>query len=70
MMLIPTLLLLIGFIVMVSEIRTAPEGYQDAKGFHYLWRNYDPKSSDIACIWASRAEEPAASHSSSQHAAA
>ena len=65
----PTLLLLAGISFMAFELHNAPEGYEDARGFHYLWKNYDPQASDIACIWAGRNEEPVVLHGA-LHAAA
>jgi hypothetical protein len=63
-------LLLAGFIVMTVELHNAPEGREDESGFHYVWRNFTPETRDVACIWATRAQESAIAAAAEWHAAA
>ena len=63
-------LLVAGLIVMTVELRNAPEGREDESGFHYVWRNFTPETRDVACIWATRAEQSAVAVTAERHAAA
>jgi hypothetical protein len=42
---------LCGLVFLLTELREAPEGYQDESGFHFVWRNNAPEVADISCIW-------------------
>jgi hypothetical protein len=64
-------LIIVGMIVMTVELRNAPEGREDANGFHYVWRNFTPDTRDVACVWATISEVSAVSATPSKwHAAA
>ncbi len=63
-------LLIVGLIVMTVELRDVPEGRQDETGFHYVWRNFTPRTRDVACVWATMKEVTAVTAPTDWHAAA
>ena len=50
-----------GLVVMIVEIRDAPEGYQEDGEFHILWRNDRSDVSNNVCIWTGQSVESAIS---------
>ena len=48
---------LCGILFMLVELRDAPEGFQDDRGFHFVWQNNRPEAANISCIWAARADK-------------
>jgi hypothetical protein len=69
-LLVLSALLIAGMIVMTVELRNAPEGREDASGFHYVWRNFTPHTRDVACVWTTMAESSAVATPAEWHAAA
>src|ERR1700722_11172265 len=45
------LLLVAGYVLLFVSLRDAPEGYEDADGFHSLWCNKRAELQDVSCIW-------------------
>ena len=52
-------LLLCGTIIIIAEIRNAPEAYEDETGFHIVWQNNHPETADVACVWDTPVQSPA-----------
>ena len=65
-----TLVVMAGFALMAKELRDAPEGFQDAGGFHLTWRNRSDDVSDVTCVWAGHTDHSAITHRSGFNAAA
>lgn len=60
-----------GLVVLLVGLRDAPEAEQTLEnGFQIVWRNHNPESQDVACIWEERAKQSSTAHSSGFHAAA
>ncbi len=56
---------LCGIVLMLLEMRNAPEGYEDESGFHIWWHNNRPDIVDVSCIWTNAAEtDSTVSHAS------
>jgi len=45
------MLFLAGAVVITLGMRDAPEAYEDASGFHLVWKNDAPHRRDIVCVW-------------------
>jgi hypothetical protein len=47
-----------GLLVLLAGLKYAPEGFQDAEGFHIHWRNNTPEIRDVACVWLTAQPSP------------